>query len=90
MKKCHIYFKIINYYVNWSKNCSQNFFFKTFNISYFSIAVLFQVWNASTGELLCSYQDGRKVPVNVVRLVFFYGLFISGEKSPPPPLENDS
>ena len=47
-------------------------FFKTFNISYFSIAVLFQVWNASTGELLCSYQDGRKVPVNVVRLEFFY------------------
>ena len=26
-----------------------------------------QVWNAMNGELCCSYEDGRRVPINIIR-----------------------
>jgi len=28
-----------------------------------------EVWNAVTGELCCSYEDGRRVPINIIRLL---------------------
>ena len=43
---------------------------------------VFQVWNAVTGELCCSYEDGRRVPINIIRnsiiqLSFYLSLSLS-------------